>query len=114
MAAFAHAPLQPLRGAGPRGRSHAVKSCSPGSVPVEDHTGNLLQCQQCFPTWGLTGSWEGTSWQSNALKCVPLMLQCLITGEPGTPIPPASTLCDCQLHPASLLVLSDAKGLLFH
>lgn len=56
MAAFARALSQPLRGAGLQGHSHAAKSCSPGSAPVEDHIGNLLQCQQCFPAWGFAGS----------------------------------------------------------
>ncbi|XP_009318108.1 PREDICTED: alpha-endosulfine [Pygoscelis adeliae] len=63
----------------------------------------------------LLATWEGKSRQSDAQEHVPLTpvkwgLQCLVLGEPGTPIPPASTLRDCRLHPAGLLVLSDAKG----
>lgn len=63
----------------------------------------------------LLATWEGKSCQSNCtgahLNATRPSFSALSLGSLGLPSLATSTLHDCQLHPSSLLVPSDAKGI---
>lgn len=82
MVAFAHA------GSGPQGCSRAAESRSPRSAAVEGRVGNLLQCLQGFPAWGLAVSSSILGHLGREVRAVEHTGACALSlGSLGLPCP---------------------------